>query len=1007
MKLLVILFPLFYLVYCKKESASDLYALLNDPRMLSAIEKRLKLFDDENEPFSDEQVGCYEKSATLGLGCTFTASSNLIIKTNESLQRGAEFLNDFVNISCPRECTTRCCEHPSCDTAVYQDKGDRKCFLFHCGDSGDCVFSSHSDYWRLTISEATHNSHSYVPGGATHSHENELENLRNHDRQKVTTAPPHLSTTVKTPVPTLPGLNEECPSYNLGCADKHAECLGTCRCRVGYHEKHGICRKLCSDEEFECDKFSYGTDTRQCILNRYVCDDRPDCDDGSDEINCREQNKPAFLNGDGNNNIYNNPFYNSQSNQPDAQFSYGFPVNGLTNQQQAAIYPSANQIYSAPGTANQNAGGQFFLPGMTNQNAGALNLLPMKGQYNQQWPLSSGVGSQIYPNNIPYQAGQQQNFVPAQTGFIQNPVQPVQKVIQNVQPVQQNSVQGNQQIQSHQVPSAVVQQNVAPVQKIATNAPVLKQDLQKSKNTAPENEVKSDETGFHLDHYYDTVTDDVDIEKPSHRYPDNLISHNEVGRNKHPEKGLESGNKVPYKDGLEKGYAYNEGKMENKNNDEEDQAYELHRHSEETEDNDNDDNRGRTYPPSTKTKTQIASPTQSTVSGQKTEQIHSEGFPDYSWLKYDDDSPRVSGKKGKIQASSSSITTDSKASNTRKKPGLLNVNSSKDKVPIVQQKIKDKYVKPGTKVDPKSKFDVEDKVGNGRYDTDSQYPDDYRLPFEDYQRPSSNRRPSYNRYDNRYDNSRRRPSPGSRYPYYDTGFQQGWNREREHYPVWDSFKDEYYYPDVYPDRQLNHDLDYDGPKDKKPVHIRPGDSGSRNRPFQSRPDKLKQSQPASTTHKTIEKVTVPTTLRPETPSATDAVVKAVEPEVETENTDSKASADTDKSDDEEPVNSEQTSGDQSVDESSSTKSTKQNNSVVNTGEVNSDHLNILNVDAVEVESYTDSFQGPIVALALGLAITLMLLIIVGCRLRTVKRRLRKGRQLHSNEADYLINGMYL
>jgi hypothetical protein len=154
-------------------------------------------------------------------------------------------------------------------------------------------------------------------------------------------------------------------------------------------------------------------------------------------------------------------------------------------------------------------------------------------------------------------------------------------------------------------------------------------------------------------------------------------------------------------------------------------------------------------------------------------------------------------------------------------------------------------------------------------------------------------------------------------------------------------------------------------------------------------------------------VTVPTTLRPETPSATDAVVKAVEPEVETENTDSKASADTDKSDDEEPVYSEQTSGDQSVDESSSTKSTKQNNSVVNTGEVNSDHLNILNVDAVEVESYTDSFQGPIVALALGLAITLMLLIIVGCRLRTVKRRLRKGRQLHSNEADYLINGMYL
>lgn len=64
-------------------------------------------------------------------------------------------------------------------------------------------------------------------------------------------------------------------------------------------------------------------------------------------------------------------------------------------------------------------------------------------------------------------------------------------------------------------------------------------------------------------------------------------------------------------------------------------------------------------------------------------------------------------------------------------------------------------------------------------------------------------------------------------------------------------------------------------------------------------------------------------------------------------------------------------------------------------------------DKQKVESYTDSSQGPIVALALGLAITLILLIFVGCRLRTVKRRLRKGRALHSNEADYLINGMYL
>ena len=52
-------------------------------------------------------------------------------------------------------------------------------------------------------------------------------------------------------------------------------------------------------------------------------------------------------------------------------------------------------------------------------------------------------------------------------------------------------------------------------------------------------------------------------------------------------------------------------------------------------------------------------------------------------------------------------------------------------------------------------------------------------------------------------------------------------------------------------------------------------------------------------------------------------------------------------------------------------------------------------------------QGAIIALALGLAITAMLLVFVGCRLRNVKHRLRRGRPMQTNEADYLINGMYL
>ncbi len=63
------------------------------------------------------------------------------------------------------------------------------------------------------------------------------------------------------------------------------------------------------------------------------------------------------------------------------------------------------------------------------------------------------------------------------------------------------------------------------------------------------------------------------------------------------------------------------------------------------------------------------------------------------------------------------------------------------------------------------------------------------------------------------------------------------------------------------------------------------------------------------------------------------------------------------------------------------------------------------VNPIYVRAQTN--KTAVVVLAMGLAITALLLIFVGCRLRTVKRRIRRGRPLNSNEADYLINGMYL
>ncbi|XP_018599190.2 low-density lipoprotein receptor-related protein 11 isoform X2 [Scleropages formosus] len=51
--------------------------------------------------------------------------------------------------------------------------------------------------------------------------------------------------------------------------------------------------------------------------------------------------------------------------------------------------------------------------------------------------------------------------------------------------------------------------------------------------------------------------------------------------------------------------------------------------------------------------------------------------------------------------------------------------------------------------------------------------------------------------------------------------------------------------------------------------------------------------------------------------------------------------------------------------------------------------------------------GAILPLALGLIITALLLLMVGCRLRLVRRKLKKARPITSEESDYLINGMYL
>lgn len=58
-------------------------------------------------------------------------------------------------------------------------------------------------------------------------------------------------------------------------------------------------------------------------------------------------------------------------------------------------------------------------------------------------------------------------------------------------------------------------------------------------------------------------------------------------------------------------------------------------------------------------------------------------------------------------------------------------------------------------------------------------------------------------------------------------------------------------------------------------------------------------------------------------------------------------------------------------------------------------------------THTHEANSAILALVLGVTVSFFLVILLACRLKTLRRRMsRKGRGL-THDADYLVNGMYL
>lgn len=58
------------------------------------------------------------------------------------------------------------------------------------------------------------------------------------------------------------------------------------------------------------------------------------------------------------------------------------------------------------------------------------------------------------------------------------------------------------------------------------------------------------------------------------------------------------------------------------------------------------------------------------------------------------------------------------------------------------------------------------------------------------------------------------------------------------------------------------------------------------------------------------------------------------------------------------------------------------------------------------DGIAETASGAVLSLALGLILTCIMALLIGCRLR-VRRRMRKSGKSYAHDADYLVNGMYL
>lgn len=103
--------------------------MYNDDRLIYDVIKRLgsSNYNYQSEDPKDSgsvsgQQFAHDERQNVQATCEPIIQQGSIIKTTESINAGADYIDSVKNVKSNAECLDYCCQNRTCDVAVYQDK---------------------------------------------------------------------------------------------------------------------------------------------------------------------------------------------------------------------------------------------------------------------------------------------------------------------------------------------------------------------------------------------------------------------------------------------------------------------------------------------------------------------------------------------------------------------------------------------------------------------------------------------------------------------------------------------------------------------------------------------------------------------------------------------------------------------------------------------------------------------------------------------------------------------